>query len=105
MTNDHTLRDGMIHSAVEARRADDTKIMQKVNAASREAFVQKFPGQLEHSQRLIVERLMHILSKPPGVDLTHPATWLGTPEDIMSLCHALRSLEQVRQTWPIDGTH
>ena len=53
MTTNHTLRDGMIHNAVESRRADDTKIMAKVNAVNREAFVIKFPGQLEHSMRLI----------------------------------------------------
>jgi hypothetical protein len=104
MTQDHTLRDGMIHNAVEARRADDVKIMAKVNAVNREAFVQKFPGQLEHSQRLIVERLMHVLSKPPGVDLTDPATWLGSPGDIQNLCDALHCLEAVRQNWPIDHT-
>ena len=104
MTTDHTLRDGMIHNAVESRRADDTKIMAKVNAVNREAFVIKFPGQIEHSMRLITERLMHVLTKPAGVELTHPATWLGSPEDIMSLCHALRSLEEVRRTWPIDHT-
>ena len=104
MTTDHNLRDGMIHNAVEQRRADDTKIMAKVNAVNREAFVIKFPGQIEHSMRLITERLQHILTKPQGVELTHPATWLGSPEDIMSLCHALRSLEEVRRTWPSDHT-
>jgi len=102
MTTDHSLRDGMIHAAVEQRRVDETKILQKVNAVNREAFVIKFPGQIEHSMRLITERLQHILTKPSGVELTHPATWLGTPEDIMSLCHALRSLEEVRRTWPIE---
>jgi len=103
MTTDHTLRDGMIHNAVEARRADDVKIMAKVNAVNREAFVIKFPGQLEHSMLLITERLMHVLTKPPGVELTDPHTWLGSPDDIRSLCDALRSLEQVRANWPIDG--
>jgi hypothetical protein len=102
MTTDHTLRDGMIHNAVESRRADETKILQKVNAANREAFVQRMPGQLEHTMRLVMERLQHILSKPSGVELTHPDTWLGSPEDIMSLCHALRSLEEVRHSWPIE---
>ena len=102
MTTDHTLRYGMIHNAVESRRADETKILQKVNAANREAFVQRMPGQLEHTMRLVMERLQHILSKPAGVELTHPDTWLGTPEDIMSLCLALRNLEEVRVNWPIE---
>ena len=103
MHTDHTLRDGMIHNAVEARRADDTKILQKVNAVNREAFVQKFPGQLEHEMRLISERLMHILGKPQGVELSHPDTWLGSPEDILSLCRSLESLDAVRQHWLIEA--
>ena len=101
MTSNHSLRDGMIHAAVEARLADDVKIMQKVNAINREAFTHKFPGQIEHSMRLISERLQHILSKPQGVDLARPETWRGSPEDILSMCRSLESLELVRQHWPI----
>ena len=70
-----TLRDGIIHQAQEARRADETKIMQKVNAANREAFLTKFPGHLEHSLRLTSERLMNCLNKPEGINLSDPDTW------------------------------
>ena len=70
MTSNHTLRDGMIHNAVEARRADDTKIMQKVNAVNREAFVIKFPGQIEHCMRLIAERLQKGLAKDAEIGLS-----------------------------------
>ena len=103
MSTDHTLRDGMIHNAVESRRADETKIMQKVNAANREAFVQRFPGQLEHTQRLIMERLQHCLNKGADVVLGNPVTWTATPAEIADLASSLWSLEQVRHSWPIDG--
>jgi hypothetical protein len=99
----HVMRDGMIHNAVETRRADDTKIMQKVNAANREAFVARFPGQLEHCMRLVCERLQFVLNKPDGVVLTDPDTWLATPGEIAALSEALHNLEQVRQAWPIAG--
>ena len=101
MTTDHTLRDGMIHNAVEARRADDTKILQKVNAVNREAFTQRFPGTVEHSMRLISERLLNCLNKPQGTDLTDPGTWCATPGEIADLSLSLWHLEQVRQHWPI----
>ena len=102
MTSDHTLRDGMIHNAVEARRADETKILQKVNAANREAFVQRMPGQLEHVMRLVMERLQHCLHKTPDTVLDNPDTWTATPAEISALADSLWHLEQVRQNWPIE---
>lgn len=102
MTQDHTLRDGMIHNAVESRRADETKILQKVNAANREAFVQRMPGQLEHVMRLVMERLQHCLHKSPGTVLDNPDTWPATPAEIEALSQSLWHLEQVRQHWPIE---
>ena len=103
MSTDHTLRDGMIHNAVEARRADETKIMQKVNAANREAFIARFPGQLEHCMRLVCERLQFVLNKPEGIVLTDPMSWPASPGEIADLSRALHDLEQVRRSWPIDG--
>lgn len=103
MTTDHTMRDGMIHNAVEARRADDTKILQKVNAANREAFLVRFPGQLEHCMRLISERLQYCLGKPEGMLLQDPASWPASASEIADLSEALRNLEEVRRTWPIVG--
>ena len=100
MTANHTVRDGMINSAVESRRADDTKIMQKVNAVTREAFTLRFPGHIEHNMRLISERLQHCLVKPTTMDLTAPDTWPATAAEIESLAAALWSMEQVRLNWP-----
>ena len=102
MTN-HTVRDGMIHNAVETRRADDTKIMQKVNAAHREAFTQRLPGQLEHVMRLVTERLQFCLAKPEGIDLARPETWPASASELAALADALFHLEQVRQAWPVNG--
>jgi len=63
------MRDTEIHQAIEARRAQDTKIEQKVMAAHREAFHHKFPGQIEHIMRLIAERLQQGLRKDQPVEL------------------------------------
>ena len=101
MTSDHTLRDGMINAAVETRRADETKIMQKVNAVNREAFVQRLPGHIEHSMRLTMERLGIMLSKPPGVVLEDPHTWIGSTQEILDLTQALLNLESLRANWPM----
>jgi|LakMenEpi03Aug12_release.lakeMendotaPanAssembly.Ray.scaffolds.fasta_scaffold199969_2 hypothetical protein len=102
MTTDHTLRDGMIHNAREARHADETKILQKVNAANREAFVQRMPGQLEHVMRLVMERLQHCLHKTPDTVLDSPDTWPAAPAEISALANSLWHLEQVRQHWPMN---
>jgi len=95
------LRDAAIHNAVETRRARDVKIMQGVNQAHREAFVIRLPGQIEHSMRLIAERLIACLSKPEGTQLEDPATWPASADDIHSLTQALWQLEQLRLHWPI----
>ena len=94
-----SVRDADIRAAVERRRADDTKILQKVNAINREAFHQRFPGAIEHNMRLINERLQHCLSKD-SVDLLKPETWPAAPAEIRELCAALWYLEQTRQHWP-----
>lgn len=99
MSQDHKLRDSMIHAAREARAVDDTKILQKVNAVNREAFLTKFPGQIEHMMRLTSERLQFCLGKPDGVDLGRPATWPAQPDEIRSLAHALRNLNELHQDW------
>lgn len=87
--NDNTVRNGIIDQAQQQRIARDTLILQKVNAAHREAFVEKFPGQCEHIMRLIAERLQAILTnKPPA--LNDPETWVATAGEIASLSEALQ---------------
>lgn len=93
------IRDGQIHAAVERRRVDDTKILQKVNAVNREAFTQRFPNQLEHHMRLVSERLQACLTKPDHMLLDRPDTWPATADEIFALSHALKNLNEVRRDW------
>ena len=59
----------MIDQTQEQARAADTRIQQKVMAAHREAFAQKFPGQIEHCMRLIAERLQLGLRKDSDLQI------------------------------------
>ena len=87
----------MTDAAKEQQRlADDTKILQKVNAAHREAFVTKFPGQVEHCLRLVMERLHAGLDKRDGVDVARPNTWRLSPAEIADLSEAARYLHTIR---------
>ena len=66
-------RDQVIATAREQadeRRYQETIIAQKVGAAHRAAFHEKFPGQVEHCMRLIAERLQKGLSKDAEVGLS-----------------------------------
>ena len=80
-------RSGEIHQALEARRVQDTKIQQKVMAAHREAFKEKFPGQVEHILRLVAERLQQGLRKDNPVELT--------AAEVESLALALNSIYDI----------
>ena len=75
----------------------DTKILQKVNAAHREAFLQKFPGQVEHCMRLTAERLQSCLIKRDGTDIGDPASWTATPEEIKNLALTLNCLHEIHK--------
>ena len=55
--------------AEQERRLGFVRIEQKLGAAHREAFKQKFPGQCEHIMRLIAERLQLGLRKAQDVEL------------------------------------
>jgi len=90
-----TTRDTEIRRAVEARAVQDVKILQKVNAAHREAFREKFPGQVEHAMRLTAERLQACLTKSDGTVLADPDTWSATAQDIKDLAVALDCLHNI----------
>lgn len=89
-------RDREIRQAQEDRMVRDTVIMQKVNAAHREAFVTRFPGQVEHILRLIAERLQAVLTAKPQ-DLTKPEDWAATPNDIRELAEALHHVYNINK--------
>jgi hypothetical protein len=96
MSTENTLRDGAVYQAQQARIVKDTLILQKVNAAHREAFIEKFPGQCEHIMRLIAERLQAILTNKPPT-LNDPATWTATAEEIASLGQALNHVYHIHK--------
>ena len=75
----------------------DVKILQKVGAAQREAFKEKFPGQCEHILRLIAERLQAVLTKRASTDPADPATWAVTARDIADLSIALSQVYEIDQ--------
>ena len=76
----------------------DTRILQKVNGAHREAFLEKFPNQLEQILRLITERLHLGLDKRDGVRANDPDTWILSAEEICSLAAAMNQINQIRSS-------
>jgi hypothetical protein len=95
------VRDGMIHQAQQERMTRDTLILQKVNAAHREGFKTRFPGQCEHIQRLIAERLQAILTRKP-TDLSDPDTWNCSADEIAKLSEALWHVSVISQMYPLE---
>lgn len=81
-----------IRAALAAKETQDTKIAQKVLQAHREAFRERFPGQVEHSLRLTAERLQSMLTKPEGFVIQDPGTWPADSEAIRNMAMALESL-------------
>lgn len=79
------------------RSIEDVKLQQQINAAHRTAFAEKFPGQLEHIQRLLAERLHAGLDKRAGVDLARPDTWHLTPGELAAMAEAIYYIQQVRR--------
>lgn len=86
-----------IRAAIAAKETQDVKIAQKVMQAHREAFREKFPGQVEHSLRLTAERLQACLSKPEGFNLADRSTWPADDEAIRNLAMALESLYTIHR--------
>jgi len=78
------------------RQAADVKILQKVGAAQREAFGDRYPGQVEHCLRLTMERLQAGLDKRGSVDIADPSTWVLMPEEIKHLAEAAHHLHTIR---------
>jgi hypothetical protein len=64
------MRDSESYQAEQAQQVADVKIEQKINAAHRAAFQQKFPGQVEHCMRLVAERLQTGLRKDSDLQLS-----------------------------------
>jgi hypothetical protein len=73
----------------DAARVQDTIIQQKVGAAHRAAFAEKFPGQIEHCMRLIAERLQAGLRKDADIQISD--------SDAKDLAWALFNLYTIHQ--------
>lgn len=78
-------------------QAADVKILQKVNAAAREGFAVKYPGQVEHCLRLTMERLQAGLDKRDGCDVSNPETWRMSTIELRDLAETAYRLNQIRQ--------
>lgn len=74
----------------------DVKILQKVNAPLREAFLAKYPGQVEHCLRLVMERLQAGLDKRDGVDVYDPESWRMTTIELRDLAETAQALNSIR---------
>ena len=75
----------------------DARIMSKVNAVHREAFREKFPGQVEHCMRLTAERLQAVLTKYADTDVSKPVTWSASAKEIADLAIALNYLHEIQR--------
>ena len=82
----------------QERLVQDVKILQKVNGSLREGFAQKYPGQVEHCLRLVMERLQAGLDKRTGIDVANPDTWLMTPTELRDLAETAARLDQIHRS-------
>ena len=81
----------------EQKLVEETRILQKVNGAHREAFQQKYPQQVEHCLRLTMERLQAGLDKRDGLDTGNPDTWRIDCAEIENLSQAAYLLNEIRR--------
>ena len=88
----------------QTRLVQDTKILQKVNAAHRVAFADKYPSQVEHCLRLVMERLQAGLDKRTGCDVTDPTTWRMSSVELLDLSRAAQALHEIRRSFPDVGS-
>jgi hypothetical protein len=88
----------MIDQDEQSRLLEETRILQKVNAAHRDAFSQKFPGQIDHCLRLILERLQAGLDKRDGVVVADTSTWRMSTIELAELAQAAYHLNNIKST-------
>ena len=81
----------------QGRLVADTKILQKVNAAHREGFALRYPGQVEHCLRLTMERLQLGLDKRDGSDPALPDTWRLSTSELRDLAETISILDRIRR--------
>ena len=79
------------------RLVQDVKILQKVNAVHRDAFITKYPGQVEHCLRLTMERLQAGLDKRDGCDIADPDTWRMATVELQEHANTAYLLNEIRR--------
>jgi len=89
--------DPVERATLSLKQTQDVKIMQKVNAVNRDAFLIKYPGQVEHCLRLVMERLQAGLDKRDGVDINNPDTWRMSTLELRDLVEAAHALNEIRR--------
>lgn len=89
---------GVDRQRVAQRQAEDTRILQKVNAVANNSFQQRFPRQVEHCLRLALERLQLGLDKRDGVIVDDPATWRLSSAEITDLAETAYYLNEIRRS-------
>ena len=87
----------MSNQELAQKQLADVKILQKVGAAHREAFLHKYPGQVEHCLRLTMERLQAGLDKRGDVVVDNPETWRMTTIELQELAHTAYLLNEIRK--------
>ena len=93
------MADKLTRQQVADQQVSDTRILQKVNAVHRDAFLTKYPGQVEHCLRLTMERLQAGLDKRDGCDISNPATWRMTTIEIQELANTAYLLNEIRRSF------
>jgi hypothetical protein len=88
---------GPDHQHAAAQQTADVKILQKVNAVTREAFLDKYPGQVEHCLRLTMERLQAGLDKRGSVQIDAPLTWRMSTAELRDLAETAQVLDTIRR--------
>jgi len=87
----------MERQQIAQQQVSDVKILQKVNRLHRDAFAEKYPGQVEHCLRLVMERLQAGLDKRDGVDIADPDTWRLTTQELSDLACCAHRLNEIRR--------
>ena len=64
----------------------------KIHNVQSAVFKNRWPHQLEQCQRLVTERLQACLNKSNSTDLTNPATWTASPDQLLTLAQTLSTL-------------
>ena len=87
--------DPIERQTLSLKQTQETKILQKVNAIHRDAFMTKYPGQVQHCLRLTMERLQWGLDKRDGVVPGDSTTWRLSAAELQDLAATAHLLNDI----------